>query len=158
MVSESEVFEVLSSLNPNKAMGIDGIGPRVLKNCALAIYQPLQHLFQTSISQHKVPAEWKIHCITPIHKSGDRSSVTNYRPISLLCSISKVLERIIYNKLVELLETALAHSQFGFLKGRSALQQLLVFYNNIFESKCQTDVIYLDFAKAFDSVPHNSSC
>ncbi len=105
-----------------------------------------------------MPAEWKIHCITPIHKSGDRASVANYRPISLLCSTSKVMERIIYNKMIESLEPAMASSQFGFLKGRSTLQQLLTFYGTVYddiESKCHTDVVYLDFAKAFDSVPHN---
>ena len=77
-------------------MGIDCLGPRILKECAHILFQPLHHLFCLSLSSHSIPEEWRIHQITPIHKSGDRSLVSNYRPISLLCSISKVLERIIY--------------------------------------------------------------
>ena len=58
-----------------------------------------QKLFQTSLIYETIPLEWKCHSITPIHKSGDRSCVSNYRPISLLCNISKVLERIVFNHL-----------------------------------------------------------
>ena len=138
-------------------MGLDGIGPNVLKHCASALCEPLQHLFNVSLRQHNIPAEWKIHNISPIHKSGDRASVTNYRPISLLSSTSKVLERIIYNKCIQFLETIISTSQFGFLRNRSTLQQLLVFFNNVHETlhqSSQSDAIFLHFAKAFDSVPH----
>ena len=88
----------------------------------------------------------------------DRSLVSNYRPISLLSCTSKLLERIIYDKCIDFLEPKFSSSQFGFLRKRSTLQQLLVFFNNIHESnvpKSQHDVVYLDFAKAFDSVPHD---
>ena len=94
LVSEVEVYDTLVSLNPNKAMGVDCIGPKVLKTCAIALYLPIHHLFSLCTSQHKFPDEWKIHRITPIFKSGDKSNLKNYRPISLLCCISKVLERI----------------------------------------------------------------
>ena len=79
-------------------MGIDCLGPRILNECAHILFQPLHHLFCLSLSSHSISEEWRIHRITPIHKFGDRSLVSNYQPISLLCSISKVLERIIYNK------------------------------------------------------------
>lgn len=91
-IDPADTFQVLSSLDTNKAMGIDGISPRVLKFCACAIYEPLTHLFQLCIDQGYLPQEWKLHVITPIFKSGDRSMIRNYRPISLLCIVSKVLE------------------------------------------------------------------
>ena len=133
-------------------MGSDSIGPRLL------LYEPLCHLFSLSISLQSLPADWKIHLITPIHKAGDRSLVSNYRPISLLCIISKVLERILYNRLIEFLSSSISSRQFGFLKNRSTIHQLLTFLNEVYgssRSKSQLDVIYLDFKKAFDSVSHN---
>lgn len=74
-ISEQDVFDALTSLDPSKAMGIDGIGPMVLKRCALALYKPLHHLFLLSLSQYYVPQEWRVHLITPVFKSGDKSSV-----------------------------------------------------------------------------------
>ena len=158
-ISESDVHKALSSLNTTKAMGIDGIGPKLLKHCALALYKPIHHIFMLSISHFYVPKDWRLHLITPyLHKSGDKSSVKNYRPISLLCTISKVLEKIIYDKIVSFVSQSISPLQFGFRPKHSTLQQLLLFVNSIcesFSSKSQTDVIYLDFKKAFDSVAHN---
>ena len=153
-ICESDVYKVLYGLDATKAKGLDGIGPSVLKHCALALYQPIHHLFRASIFLHQLPGEWKIHCITPIHKSGDRGAVSNYRPISLLSSTSKVLERLIYDKLISFLKEFISPVQFGFLKGHSTLQQLLLFYDRVMNStpSSQWDVI---FKKAFDSVPHN---
>ena len=157
-ISELDVFEALSSLNESKSMGIDGIGPKLLKHCGLALYKPIQHLFMLSISHHYVPEDWRLHLVIPIHKAGDKSSVRNYRPVALLCSISKVLEKIIYDKIIIFVSGSISPSQFGFRPKHSTLQQLLIFVNHIcnsFSSKSQTDVIYLDFKKAFDSVAHS---
>ena len=157
-LSPLEVYDALAGLDPSKAMGIDGIGPKVLKSCACALYEPIHHMFQVSLKCSQLPSEWLIHCITPIFKSGDRSQISRYRPISLLCSISKLLERLIYDKIVAFLTQSLSDCQFGFLQGKSTLQQLLVFLHSVdndLSRKLQTDVIYLDFRKAFDSVSHN---
>ena len=108
-MSVSEVYEILSSLDTSKAMGLHGIGPNVLKHCASALCESLQHLFNGSLRQHNIPAERKIHNISPIHKSGDCLSVTNYRSISLTSSTSKVLERIFYNKCIDFLESIIFH-------------------------------------------------
>ena len=94
------------------------------------------------------------HSISPIHKSGDRELVSNYRPISLLSSTSKVLECLIFSKCYTFLERFLTPAQFGSRKGHSTVQQLLLFYDHVMESSTQCDIIFLDFAKAFDSVPH----
>ena len=83
--------------------------------------------------------------------------VSNYRPISLLCVISKVLERIVYNNIIHFLDGTFSNFQFGFLPGHLSLQQLLIFINEILNAKQANglDVLYLDISKAFDSVTHH---
>ena len=156
-ISEAEVYDALTQLDPTKAIGLDGIGPKILRSCALSLYQPLSHLFNISLSTGRIPYEWKIHKIVPVHKSANRSSVTNYRPISLLSNTSKILEQLIYNKVIKHICNDISLSQFGFMRGRSTLQQLLLYFDHIYNSVssgCQVDAIYLDIRKAFDSVPH----
>ena len=82
--TEAEVCNALISLDPNKATGIDEIGPKILKYCALSLFHPLCYLFNLSLSSGTIPSEWKIHFITPVYKSADRSCISNYHPISLL--------------------------------------------------------------------------
>ena len=79
----------------------------------------------------------------------------NYWPISLLSVVSKVLESLVYNGIVDFVTNSISVHQFGFLRGRSTLQQLLIFFSTLLGSSSQTDVLYLDFKKAFDSVAHN---
>ena len=92
-----------------------------------------------------IPSSWRIHKIVPIFKSGDASLVKNYRPISLLSNVSKILECLIYNKIIDyltpLISLRISHSQFGFMKGRSTVRQLLVFLHYIFSSSYQTYII-----------------
>ena len=99
-ISDADVLNVLLNLDTTKAMGSDGIPSIVLQRCATALYQPLTHLFNLTLQFSYLPSEWKVHKIIPIFKSGDPTSVKNYRPISLLSNTSKVLERIIYNKMI----------------------------------------------------------
>ena len=156
-ISVSDVYNVLINLDPTKAMGVDRIGPGILKHCAQALCVPLHYLFSFSLCNQCIPPIWKIHKITPVFKSGDKHSVANYRPISLLCSVSKVLERLIYDKIIDFVLPKISVAQFGFLRNRSCLQQLLLFLHNIhkaFDSKSWLDAVYLDISKAFDSVPH----
>ena len=98
------------------------------------------------MDQHSIPTKWKHHLITPIPKSGNPSSFANYRPISLLCVTSKVLESLIYNKVIDFIQPKLS-SQHGFLKNRSCLTQLLTSLSSIYcslDNKSSTDVIFLD--------------
>ena len=131
------------------------LGPSVLQACASPLTSILHHLFSLSLKNGVVPTEWKLHAITPVFKSGDKSNVKNYRPISLLSNISKVLERLVYNKVFDYYSSSISHYQFGFCKNKSSLQQLLLYFDDLCSSNKQTDCIYLDFSKAFDSVPHN---
>ena len=126
-IEEQEVYRALLSLDASKSAGIDTISPSVLKHCATPLTQPLHHLFCYCLSSCNLSSEWQVHCITPIFKSGDHSNIANYRPISLLCVVSKVLERLIYNYLVNFLTDSFSNQQFGFLVGHSALQQLFLF-------------------------------
>ena len=110
------------------------------------------------LNSSTIPSEWKVHKICPIHKKGSILEANNYRPISLLCIISKIMEAIVFDKVITFIETKISVAQFGFRKGRSCLMNLLKSFNYIFEgidNKLYTDVIYFDFKKAFDSVPHN---
>ena len=157
-IEEFEVFTALSNLDSNKATGPDNIGPKILKQCATFITQPIHYLFNLILSYSMIPKEWKTHQIVPVFKSGDKSLVQNYRPISLLCNIFKILEHIINNKIILFVSSSISHCQFGFLRGRSTIQQLLLFLNHICNSISeghQHNVIYMDFRKAFDSVSHN---
>ena len=132
-VSSEDVYTALSSLDPTKAFGCDQISPRLLTLCAGSIVESVTILFRESLTNGCLPDEWKIHKITPIFKSGDSHSVTNYRPISLLCILSKVLESIVYSKIIPFLRTLLCRQQFGFLKNCSALSQLLVSFSSIMQ-------------------------
>ncbi|MCG8625254.1 MAG: hypothetical protein MJE68_25055, partial [Proteobacteria bacterium] len=127
------MFDALSSLDPTKSSGCDGIGSKLIKHCALALYSPLHHLFSVSLSKQRIPHEWKCHSITPIFKSGDKSQVKNYRPISLLCIVSKVFEHLIFNKVSKFItiNNILCHNQFGFRQHHSTTQQLLIFLSDI---------------------------
>ena len=157
-IDPSDVFKALASLNCTKAPGIDDISPLILKHCATSLALPLTHLFNTCIQSSSLPDEWKVHKIVPIPKCSDKSDVKHYRPISLLCIVSKVLEQIIYDKIIEFVHPLFSKHQFGFLKNQSCLTQLLSSFSYIvssLESKAPCDVIYLDFRKAFDTIPHS---
>ena len=153
-----EVYEVLCKLDITKAMGIDNLHPHLLKLCTPTIYEPVTSLFNSIIKTQLIPEEWKIHKIIPVPKNADPTLVQNYRPISLLCVLSKVLEKLIYNKIIDFIKPQITSQQFGFLKHRSCLTQLLSSYSEVVDflnSGDSCSVVYLDLAKAFDKVPHN---
>ena len=157
-ISALDVFQALCNLDPNKASGIDSINPALLRYCAESLTSPIHYLFTSSLRSQSLPQEWRTHCIVPVFKSGDNSLVKNYRPISLLCIVSKVFEKIVFQNLFDFLYNRLSVYQFGFIPGRSCLQQLLLFTHELYLAKslhCDVDVIYLDYRKAFDSVVHN---
>jgi len=151
------VLTILYSLDVNKAAGIDGISPKVLRFCASSLLKLICYLFTVSLSTGSISTQWHTHCVTPIYKSGDKSLVST-TDLSLLCILSKVLEKIVYNRIMRYLEGSFTKHQYGFLPGRSALQQLLLFTEKLLEAKsvqAEVDVIYMDFRKASDSVSHD---
>ena len=111
-----------------------------------------------NLSLGVVPSEWKFANISTVFKKEDPSIESNYRPISLLCVLSKVLERCVFNHCYYHLSPLLYHLQHRFLRGRSMVTQLLEVYHNIIETVAsgkEVDIIYLDLSKAFDKVPHS---
>ena len=129
----------------------------MIQLCSKLLLIPLTNLYQQCIDTASIPSQWKIQKIIPIHKKGDRSIISNYRPISLLCTLSTMLESIIYRKIIDFIRPLLSPHQYGFLTNRSCLMNLLISYSNVLESFNRahiTDAIYLDFAKAFDTLPH----
>ena len=157
-LTEYEVFEVLCQLDPNKACGPDCIPSRLLLELADVIAPSLSDLFNMSLSLGVVPPQWKRANITPVFKKDDPTLCLNYRPISLLCVLSKVLERRVHTHSYQHLEPLIYNLQHGFMRGKSTTTQLLEVYNNILESIAsgkEVDAIFLDLSKAFDKVPHN---
>ena len=155
--SPDDVRKLLTATNPNKSLGPDEIHPRVLKECADVIYFPLYCILRQSLDQGKLPKIWKYANITPIHKKGDKMVTGNYRPVSLTSQICKLCEKLVRDKIVMFIEKILAVEQHGFRRGRSCLTNLLVTleeWTKWYDDGLAFDVLYLDFRKAFDSVPH----
>ena len=153
------IYRLLNDLDVNKAPGPDKIPNRILKYCATEIAQILQVIFNQSLTSGNLSDDWLTANIMPIFKKGNRSSPLNYRPISLTAVCCKILEHIIYHHIMEhLSQYQIIHNyQHGFRQGYSAESQLITVTEDILyamDHKLQTDVILLDFQKAFDTVPH----
>ena len=118
----------------------------------------LCRLFNLSLSLGTVPSNWKRANVMPVFKKDDVSLASNYRPISLPCTVSKVLERWVFNHSCQHLSPYFYNLQHGFLKGRSTVTLLLQVYHDMLDSLAsgkEIDCIYLDLSKAFDRVPHH---
>ena len=158
-LTEDEVLANLKNLNPSKAQGPDGIPMKILKDSAVHLAKPITKLFNKSLEDGTVPSDWKRANVSSVFKKGDRTDPSNYRPVSLLPMISKILERCIYDRIIPLIAPKLTAMQFGFLKGKSTVGQMLQVFSKITEildNKDPTDMVYLDLSKAFDSVPHKA--
>ncbi|CAD6222047.1 GSCOCG00005308001-RA-CDS, partial [Cotesia congregata] len=128
-------------LNPNKGAGPDGIPNIFLKNCATEICEPLTHIFNKSLQSGTFPSVWKLSYVCPIHKNGQRSEVSNYRPICIQSALAKLFEKL----------------QHGFVGGRSTTSNLYSYTNyllNALNDGLKVHSIYTDFSKAFDRVNH----
>ena len=159
VLSEGDIEWAISKISTGAAPGPDGIPSILLKKCARAVKQPLCLLWQRSISSGQIPESLKKGLIIPVFKSGDRCEAKNYRPVTLTSHFIKIFERILVRIMVEYLEKndLFNNSQHGFRSNRSCLSQLINHYQhllNILEEGACADVIYLDFAKAFDKVDH----
>ena len=157
--SEELVKEKLVKLKLYSAPGPDGLWPRVIHNLADVLSIPLAIIYRKCLEEKTVPKDWKLANITPIFKKNNKSDPGNYRPISLTCILCKVMEGIVRDAIIlHLVENKLVNSsQHGFMSGRSCLTNLLEFLETLTDLVDQghsVDIVYLDFAKAFDKVPH----
>ena len=156
-ISELEVLSALRALDPDKALGPDGIPSRILKQIAQQIAPSITLLFIKSINSGVVPDEWKLANVVPVYKRGEKEDVQNYRPISLLCIVSKLLERCVLKHIWEHLRVILNECQHGFVPGKSCTSQLIGVLDKIgrlLDRGEQIDVTYLDMSKTFDRVNH----
>lgn len=157
--TEVEVMKRLKELNAGKSPGPDGMHPRVLKELAEELAEPLAIIFTQSLSEGKLPESWKDANVTPLFKKGAKNKPSNYRPVSLTSIPCKVMEGMIRDKMMTHLESheLLTDHQHGFVSQRSCVTNLLSVLDSWTQSLDEgkaVDAIYLDFAKAFDSVPH----
>lgn len=158
VISQRGVHKLLSNLNAHKATGPDAISARFLKELAEEITPALTFFFQMSLEGGEVPDDWRIAHI-PIFKKGDKSTAANYRPVSLTSICSKMLEHILHSKIMDHFERnpILTPAQHGFRSKRSCETQFIATIQDLVSNMSngnQIDVILLDFAKAFDKVPH----
>ena len=154
-----EVEHALQCLVSSKASGPDKISARMLKHTASSIAPSITELFNCSIRSGRLPDEWKTSMIVPIPKGSMKSNPANYRPISLICILCKLLEKYIYSLIIDHLNVTkeLSATQWGFRSGRSTVTALLSVTQDWFaalESGKEICAIFFDYQKAFDSVPH----
>ena len=158
-INAEEILNIIRTLNPNKAHGPDGISIRMIKICDESICKPLVIIFKKCLLSGKFPSDWKKANVVPIYKKGNKQTLKNYRPVSLLCVCGKIFERILYNNLYGFLTTnnLLSAKQSGFKSGDSCINQLLSITHNIYKSLDQgyeVRGVFLDISKAFDRVWH----
>ena len=158
-VTRSEIADVIKLLKDKKTQDYCGISVNFLKSISDQLQIPLQHIINLSLETSIVPSQMKIAKVIPLFKNGDPLSMDNYRPISLLSSFSKILEKIVANRLCSYLEryNLLSSSQFGFRTGHSTIHPMIHFTNHVAKAlndKEHTIAIFCDLRKAFDSCNH----
>ena len=158
-VTTDMVLKELKQLNINKSCRPDGIHPRLLFELAEIIAEPVAVLFNMTLKTGALPMDWNKATITPIYKKGSRNLAENYRPISLTEALCKVMEKLLRDVIVDHLqnEKLLSPKQYGFITGRSTVTQLLFYLDECIKTVADggvVDSVYLDFSKAFDTVPH----
>lgn len=158
-ITVQEVSDILVNLNVNKAHGPDHLSPYLLKEGALLLARPLSILFNRSLQQGHFPSTWKDASITPIYKKDAKSSPSNYRPISLLDPLGKVMERCIHKHIYNYISEnrLLTPFQSGFIPNDSTTYQLLHTYHTFCEavdSGKEVRAVFCDVSKAFDRVWH----
>ena len=157
--SPSIVCTCLQSLDVSKACGPELIPAFLLKHSADIISYPLTYLFNKSMSTGTLPRDWVSANVVPVYKRGDRQAPSNYRPISLTSIVVKTMERIIHSEVMSTLEAhhLISTHQYGFRRGHSTSHLLLEAVNDwakALQCRDSCHCLLLDFAKAFDSMPH----
>jgi len=127
------VKDVLQIVNVNKASGPDGVSPRLLKSAYDIISKPLCYIYNLSLSSMYYPSAWKLANVIPAFKKDDKNIIGNYRPISLLCVISKTFERCVYKHIMNFIREFLSEHQSGFTLNDSTRNQLM-YIANVFSS------------------------
>ena len=156
---EGEVVKKLKNIKAKGAPGPDKVWSKVLHDMADLLGRPLAIIFNKLMEEGQVPNIWRMANVCPIFKKGTKGDPANYRPVSLTCVVCKVMESLIRDKIVAHLErySLIRASQHGFMVGRSTTTNMLVYMEaltKLLDEGHAVDVLYLDFSKAFDKVPH----
>ena len=161
-ITPHDILSASNQLKPKLTQGFDNISTKLTKQTINEIKYPLTHIFNLSFSLGRVPKNLKLAKVIPVFKKGDAQLFTNYRPISILPAFSKLMEKIMYSKLLKFLnnKNLLNKHQYGFRPKHSTIHPVLQFLKSITESndkstKDFTLAIFLDLSKAFDTISHN---
>jgi hypothetical protein len=156
---KDKIQNLLKNLDISKSPGPDGMHPKVLKELSDVIAEPLADVFRKSLAESTLPHQWKVANVTPLFKKGDKSKAGNYRPVSLTSIPCKIMEKVVRDSVFQHLKdnNLLSDCQHGFVSNRSCSTNLLSVldkWTSMLDNGTPVDVIYLDFSKAFDTVPH----
>lgn len=160
-ISEKEIYEACKKCKDKMTTGPDNIPSFLVKDCASIFAVPLKYIFDLILTQKKFPRMWKKARIQPVFKKGNRSEMSNYRPISILSNFSKVFESILHKYISEHTKNLISSSQHGFTVGRSTVTNLVhstQYISEVIDNSGQVDVIYTDLSKAFDRLDHVKLC
>lgn len=158
VLEETTILKLLEQVDVHKGSGSDGIHPILIANCAKELLKPVHIIFQTSLNSGVFPNLWKRALITPIPKNKQKEQITQYRPISKLCILGKILEKIVTSQLSFAIRHQISDKQHGFIKARSVDSNMVTFVDfvlNAMDRDMQVDAVYTDFSKAFDKISHN---
>lgn len=157
-ITTEETIMALKKLKSKMTTGPDQLPAFLLRDCHPVLAQPLTYIFNVIVATQKFPQAWKVSRVCPVLKSGDRTELTNYRPIAIVCNFGKVFETILHSRIYNHVSKMIGPMQHGFMKGRSTVTNLVCmtqFLCQILDRKGQVDVIYTDLSKAFDKLDHN---
>jgi len=158
--TEDEVKKIILNLKDKCSSGHDNISPKLLKQCAKELTPLITLLINKAITEQIYPDVLKIAKVLPIYKSGDKSNLANYRPISILPTINKIFEKILHLQLIDHIETnnIMFCHQYGFRKFHNTTHALISSYDYIIDHITNNDIVlglFIDLRKAFDSINHN---
>jgi len=158
-VTEEEVIDLIKSLKGKPTSGDDDIPENLVKQCMYLIKGPLAHIYNLSLNLGVFPDKWKTARVKPIHKKGDKHDMKNYRPISIIPVFAKILEKLMYNRIISFVQknNIFSEAQNGFMKGKSidtAAQSFIDRIQKALDKRINTIGIFIDLTKAYNVLNH----
>ena len=160
LTTAPELITTVNNMKNSDSAGYDEISINLIKKCVDCIAEPLSLIFNLCLSEGSFPDSLKTAKVCPIFKSGSKMDFTNYRPISILASFSKILEKLVATRLLSFIDkhNILSQSQYGFRKNHSSYMALMTLFDKVSEAIDKNEYsvgIFIDLSKAFDTLDHN---